>query len=47
MVHIGEPIGTLQDIGKKYGCKPHLHMEVIKCDPMIFITEGPGEPVAA
>ena len=39
-VLMGDPIGVLQDIGQKYGCKPHLHIEVIKCDPMIFIKEG-------
>jgi len=38
VVKIGEEIGLAQDIGKKYPLvTPHIHVEVVRCDPEIFI----------
>jgi len=39
-VDIGQPIGIAQDITLRYpnsGMKPHVHLGIVKCDPMIFI----------
>ena len=38
VVKIGDTIGIAQDISKKYPTvTPHIHVEIVKCDPEIFI----------
>lgn len=40
VVKEGEVIGYAQDISKKYeGVTPHVHLEIVKCDPEIFLRE--------
>jgi len=39
IVQIGDVIGKAQDISKRYpgtGVTPHVHVEVVRCDPEIF-----------
>ena len=37
-VMIGTPIGEAQDIGQRYkGVTPHIHVEVMRCDPEMFM----------
>ena len=39
IVKIGDSIGIAQDISKKYSkVTPHIHVEITKCDPEIFIN---------
>ena len=42
-VRMGEVIGKAQDISaryKQYGVTPHVHLEIIMCDPEIFMKTG-------
>ena len=37
----GSVIGIAQDIGKKYeGVTPHIHLRIVKIDPMLLFAEG-------
>lgn len=41
IVQLGQNIGIAQDISKRYpeyNIKPHIHVQVIKCDPEILIA---------
>ena len=39
-VEAGQPIGTAQNIGLKYkGVTPHVHVRIVKCDPMLLLDE--------
>ena len=39
VVKIGDSIGIAQDISKKYPLvTPHIHVEITRCDPTIFIN---------
>lgn len=36
----GTQIGIAQDIGEKYeGVTPHIHLRIVKCDPMLLFPE--------
>ncbi len=40
-VRAGDIIGTAQDVTRRYpgsGMLPHIHMEVILCDPLYFLS---------
>lgn len=40
-VRAGDAIGIAQDVTRRYphqGMRPHIHMEVIACDPLLFFA---------
>jgi hypothetical protein len=40
-IKVGSIIGEAQDIGEKYeGVTPHIHLRIVKIDPMLLFTEG-------
>lgn len=40
-IKVGTPIGIAQDIGEKYkGVTPHIHLRIVKVDPMLLFEEG-------
>jgi len=42
IVKVGDVIGQAQDISKKYPLvTPHIHVQIVKCDPEIFL--GPTD----
>ena len=41
-VKIGQVIGKAQDISKRYnGVTPHIHLQIIRCDPELLIHDTP------
>lgn len=43
-VEAGTPIGIAQNIGEKYeGVTPHIHLKIVKCDPMLLFPETDEE----
>lgn len=40
----GSVIGIAQDIGEKYeGVTPHIHLRIVKCDPLLLFNIGTDE----
>ena len=40
VVKLGDEVGIAQDISQKYKLvTPHIHIEVMSCDPEIFINQ--------